>query len=269
MNISSCTKFFILLITVSFSAIGQKNEFGILSGATYYMGDLNPTTHFAMSRIGGGALYRRNINEHFSFRITGLYGSVQASDAVIGYNTDRNLNFRSSVIELSAQTEINFLPFITGRKESPYSYYLIAGAGAFRFDPKADVNGSWVSLRPLGTEGQGSEMYPDREIYSKYSYNLIFGMGMKFVLSESLTAGIEWAMRRTGTDYLDDVSTTYPDPSALSGLAATLSDRSTNQSYNIGRQRGNPYTKDWYSFAGIILTYRIKNPSNLKCPVYD
>ncbi len=270
MNIWHCNRIVTLfIILTSLSAQSQKNEFGITAGGTYYMGDLNPNMHFAMSRIGGGAIYRRNINEHFAIRLNGLYGSVQANDAVIGYNTERNLNFRSSIIEISAQTEINFLPFINGGKDNPNSFYLLAGAGAFRFNPKADVNGQWIELRPLGTEGQGSELYPDRQVYSKYSYVLIFGVGMKFVVSERMSVGIEWAMRRTGTDYLDDVSTTYTDPSILSDAGSLLADRSENNSATIGSYRGNPYTKDWYSFAGLTITYNIKNPSNLKCPVYN
>ncbi len=244
----------IICISVAQPGSAQRNEIGVAFGGSYYMGDLNPSLHFAMPRLAGGVIYRRNFNPHISARINALYASVQADDAIIGYNPERNLNFRSSIYELSVQAEINFLPFITGEKDNPSSFYLFGGGGGFRYNPKANYNGQWVELQKVGTESQNTEEYADRS-YSLYSYNLLFGIGMKFILSESITAGIEWGMRRTGTDYLDDVSASHTDSSLISGTTA-------------GVQRGNPYNNDWYSFAGIILTYRIKNPSIIKCHVY-
>lgn len=250
------------------SAKGQKQEVGLLIGSSYYLGDLNPYMHFAMANFAGGAMYRRNFTENISARVNFLYGKVEADDAVINYNPGRNLHFKSTIMELSLQAEINFVPFITGDIDTPYSFYLFAGGGAFRFNPKAQHNGQWHELRPLGTEGQNSDMYPDRKAYSLYSYNLLFGVGMKFYISESIGAGIEWGMRRTATDYLDDVSTTYPDPDALSGFAQNFSDRSIGQTNQPGMQRGNPYNNDWYSFAGVTISIRIKNPSKLRCHAY-
>ncbi len=259
----------LLLVICLQPAYSQKNEIGIVGGGSYYLGDLNPSKHFAMTNAAGGIIYRRNFTEHLAVRANAIYGKVEADDAVIGYNTERNLHFRSSIIELSAQAEVNFVPFIAGDIDSPYSFYLIGGIGAFRYNPKAYYNGTWYELRGLGTEGQGSELYPDREMYSLYSYSLIFGVGMKFYISQYITAGLEWGMRRTGTDYLDDVSTSYPDPAALSELASNLSDRSLNQNNVPGMQRGNPYRNDWYSFAGLSITFKINDPSGIRCYTYD
>ncbi|MFO8067499.1 MAG: DUF6089 family protein [Bacteroidales bacterium] len=261
--------FTIIITSITQQAYSQKNEVGVMIGGAYYMGDLNPYQHFAMPRYSGGLIYRRNFTPHFSARLNALYASIQADDSSIGYKPERNLNFRSSIYEISLQAEINFLPFITGDKENPNSFYIFGGVGGFRYNPKANYNGQWIELQPLGTEGQGTDLYPDRNTYSLYSYNFIFGIGMKFVISKNMALGIEWGMRRTGTDYLDDVSTRYPEPSVLSGLSQELSNRSTDENIYPGMQRGNPYNKDWYSIAGLKVTYRIKNQSTIKCHTYD
>ena len=79
-------------------------------------------------------------------------------------------------------------------------------------------------------------------------------------------------MRKTFTDYLDDVSKRYYDPVLLAAAhgetAAIMSDKSigTDPNYtNRGRQRGNATTKDWYAFAGIILTLKLQ-PAIAPCP---
>jgi hypothetical protein len=65
---------------------------------------------------------------------------------------------------------------------------------------------------------------------------------------------------------MDDVSTTYYmhgsaiDPNDPEQL---LSDPSLD--HNPGMERGNPNTKDWYSFSGITLTYKFNINSSKKC----
>jgi len=71
-------------------------------------------------------------------------------------------------------------------------------------------------------------------------------------------------MRKTFTDYIDDVSSKYYDPAVLAKqrghLAAAVADPSIgkDKSYSdVGKQRGDSGNKDWYSFFGIVLTIRI------------
>ncbi len=77
-------------------------------------------------------------------------------------------------------------------------------------------------------------------------------------------------MRKTYTDYLDDVSTTYADKAILSEngvLAVILSDRSPGASNDnfIGKQRGNSRDTDKYMFAGITLSFRLGNLTRENC----
>ena len=81
------------------------------------------------------------------------------------------------------------------------------------------------------------------------------------------TGSFEVLHRFTNTDYLDDVSTTYPDMPTLfanSGpVAVALSDRSysradtSNHVPVFQKQRGNSKDKDWYIFAGITIYVRL------------
>jgi opacity protein-like surface antigen len=262
-----------LLLAMTFlapAAKAQRNELGIFFGGSYYLGDLNPHRQFAMTRIAGGGIYRFNINPHVALRLNGILASVEGNDAVVKYNEDRNLSFVSNIAELSIQGEVNFLHFVSGNLDTPHTPYIFAGAGMFSFNPKAEYGGRWYELQPLGTEGQGTEAYPDREPYKRYSSSFLFGLGYKFNITRHITGGLEWGMRRTGTDYLDDVSTTYPDPSVLSEMGAIFSDRSLeHQGQNAGFQRGNPNNNDWYSFAGFILTFRILSSRRADCPAFN
>jgi hypothetical protein len=75
-----------------------------------------------------------------------------------------------------------------------------------------------------------------------------------------MSFGLEWGMRYTFTDYLDDVSGVYFDNETLKiqkgNLVAQLADRS-DVIHVAGTQRGNSKTHDWYSFA-VVWQIRIR-----------
>ena len=98
-----------------------------------------------------------------------------------------------------------------------------------------------------------------------------FGIGVKMNVSKKVGLGLEWGPRKTFTDYLDDVSGTYPDPLLhpfASIRSASLSDRSKHAGNNINKQRGNPRTKDWYFFFGVTLSIKL-NFKAPPCYAYD
>lgn len=269
--------FFILSGTLSLSAQGLRatptNEFGIFLGTSYYTGDLNPTGHFKFPEAAAGLLYRRNINPRAAFRINGLAGYISADDAKSNDEVQniRNLSFRSFVTELSGQFEFNFFPYEIGNpKYFPATPYLFAGLAIFRHNPKAKLNGDWEALRNLHTEGQETGNNTEKE-YKLIQASIPFGVGIKFNLGPGVGMAIEWGLRKTFTDYLDDVSTVYFDPSQMGAGAATLADQSQQTVNdptfsNVGRQRGNSKTKDWYAFAGITITFQAKK--SIPCPSY-
>jgi hypothetical protein len=120
-------------------------------------------------------------------------------------------------------------------------------------------------------------MYPDRKHYSLVNISFPFGLGFKYSVGKNICIGAEWGMRKTTTDYLDDVSTTYADPVILAAehgaIAAILADRSLKNVgenvNNTGLQRGNSATKDWYSFAVAFITVKFKTRGKGSCPAYN
>ncbi len=271
-------------------SIAQKSELGVMGGVSFYNGELNRKKIFFLPKGAFGAFYRHNFNEHFSGKLCFLYGSIEGNDALSANaeQIQRNLSFKSVVAEFSAQLEINFLPFIAGDSKTPFTPYIFGGFGVFKFNPKAfvdpgtyTINGTnytvanvgYYALMPLGTEGQGTTAYPDRKKYSLTSFSIPFGIGFKFNVASGIVFGVEWGMRPTFTDYLDDVSKTYAEPIVLraeyTDVAAVLSDRSigTTES-NVDRQRGNSTNNDWYSFTVATLSYGIKN-KKAKCAAYQ
>ena len=268
-----------LLVSLSLSCRSQQftsySEIGPFGGVAYYMGDLNPGKQFFMVSPSYGLVFRHSSNNRWTWRIHGIMGHVQADDArsKVPSQIQRNLSFRSQIIEFATVLEFNFFPYEVGNLETPATPYIFAGIAISKFNPKAEFNGVWYPLQPLQTEGQGSVAYPDRKSYNLITGSFPFGLGVKFHAFRRLGVSVEWGLRKTFTDYLDDVSTTYVDPDLLfatnGDIAAILADRSLVNpgSINTDRQRGNPSTKDWYSFAGLTLTYKLV-PKKDECPAY-
>lgn len=249
----------------------RSSEIGIFLGGSYYTGDLNPSGHFnRFTRPAIGGLYRINFNQRLSAKAIASYGKIEGDDAYSKSEShrNRNLSFRSELMEFAVEGEFNFLPYTTGNKRlSTATPYVFAGIAVYRFNPQGYYKGLWYSLQPLGTEGQGS-VFTDKKTYSLTQFSLPFGVGVKFNTAKRIGINLEWGLRKTYTDYLDDVSGKYIDPSLILSekgyVAAQLSDKSITQEggNNAGRQRGNSFTKDWYSFAGIFITYRLNNREN-------
>lgn len=253
----------------------KSTEVGLFLGGSYYIGDLSPLGHFnQFTQPAGGILVRHNINPRFAVRASVLVGSVQGADSISNstWQKQRNQSFRSDVYEFSGQLEFNFLDFEIGNDYKRFSHYIFIGLGGFRYNPQGLVNDTWVDLQPLGTEGQGLPNGPDKRKYKLTQLSVPVGVGVKIGLSKYITLGFEWGMRKTFTDYIDDVSTRYYDPAVLAAKrganAAHFSDKSIGNDpnfNNIGRQRGNPTTKDWYNFSGVTLTVKFKE-GRKKCP---
>ena len=261
-------------LCLSEGSFAQYNEVGIQVGASNYKGELSPhlfNTDFIHPAFG--VFYRHNWNRHWSYQLELNYAKVSGDDALAetAYERNRNLSFYSDIFEFSPLIGFNFFPYETGNMEYPFTPYLFAGISIFRFNPKAELNGVAHELQPLGTEGQGLN---GTSIYNRITFALPIGGGIKLNLG-NLGFGLEVGARRTYTDYLDDVSTTYPDPAKLLAahgqLAVDLSDRSiikgdpTTTPSVVGKQRGNSLDNDWFVFAGVTIYYRINSPGKDSC----
>ncbi|MCL2414314.1 MAG: DUF6089 family protein [Bacteroidales bacterium] len=264
---------FLIWAFAASSMFGQRSEIGVFTGGSFYLGDLNPSGLFSQTQFAVGGVYRLNLTTRWALRANALWGTITADDAISG-TPERNLHFRSRISEFSIQAEINFLTYFTGSRHHRFSPYLFGGVGMFTFNPQAripnpenplDRSGRWVDLAPLRTEGQG--LISSVESYNTTQIVFPFGLGFKFSLSERISVGMEWGMRKTLTDYLDDVSGFYVNPNILeSDLARNMADRSLDGPQPPGSQRGSRNRTDWYSFAGITLTARIGSGPAMPCP---
>lgn len=267
--------FILALIVVSHNcAFAQYSEIGFHGGSSYYIGDLNPYKHFTHHpKLGAGAYFRVNATDRHAFRFNFVYTAVEGSDAdsKSEWQRNRNLHFKSEIIEVAALWEINFLSYEVGDKNRSYTPYVFGGIAYFRMNPKTNFNGRLVELHPLGTEGQLSDGAENK--YRLGQFAIPFGIGFKFNISGRVAMSLEYGFRKLFTDYLDDVSTTYADPEILAETngpsAAVLSDRSLTpgkpDGTNTGLTRGNPQTNDWYGYSNVSLSIRL-GPTRIKCP---
>lgn len=249
--------------------MAQHFEAGILVGGSNYLGDLSNNSsslYLKETKPAFGVLAKYNFNYLLALRLSGNYTWVAGRDANVrndDFVRDRNLSFRSSVMEFSLMAEVNLPGYEPYGLAMPFSPYLFGGISYFKFNPRARYQGNWVDLAGLGTEGQGM---PGRDSdYNTSSFAIPFGVGVKYALTDKLNLGLELGARRTFTDFLDDVSGTYVAyPELLAGngeLAAALGNRTgevtTGEPVTVptGTQRGDLKERDWYFILGLTVTY--------------
>lgn len=272
----------------SWKAVRHEAYFGV--GASNFLGDLGGArgvgTHgikdlkLRMTRptIAGG--YKYMLSPYISVKGSLLWGVVHGDDAVTKneVRNNRNLSFRSVIGEAAGYVE--YYPYaervrprykikgVRGNKAFSLMPYLFAGVGFTMFNPKAELNGDWIALQPLGTEGQGLAGRPDK--YKRYTMSFPMGMGVKYRIDKQLALSFELSLRYTLSDYIDDVSTAYYLPDEISAnygeVAGILSDRSIDPDLNgvlqypDGRnnylQRGDPRYNDAYMFGIFSIHYR-------------
>lgn len=255
---------FVILLFLFNSVIisAQTWEIGGFAGGSGYMGDLNPVSPYKVNNIAYSGIIKRNFDPYWSVKLSFLHGKIEAADSESKNEQfkNRNLSFFSPVNELSLQLEFNFFNYIPSISKKRYSPYLFVGFGTVAFNPQASFQNNNYELNLYATEGQDLE-----KTYKTYSLTIPYGTGIKYNITGKWNLIGEIGYRTAYTDYLDDVSGTYPDKNNLSNITAiSLSDRSGEISGNYsgisGTQRGDFRARDTYMFMGIGLTYTFINP---------
>ncbi|HEU5164228.1 MAG TPA: DUF6089 family protein [Chitinophagaceae bacterium] len=255
---------FILFLLNGLLLTAQRVHIGVAGGLANYNGDLLDKLY--PKKITNGFI---GLTVHYELQdqilIRGAYNfaRVNGSDA---YSEKEELRLRNLQFE-SAISEISFVAeyYLFNLYEKRFSPYGFIGLGIFHFNPYThDSTGRKVFLKPLSTEGQG--IYPDKKPYSLWQPSIPLGAGVKFVITENLRIGIEFGLRKLFTDYLDDVSTSYPD---YNDLLAARGQTAVDLSYRTDElpggdanfptkatQRGGATQKDVYYFTGINISFR-------------
>lgn len=258
----------LILLWTTYTVQAQRTQaLQVGINAAYYSGDLTEGIKNAVISPGITLGYQVYVAPMLSARIGFSYGTVGASDekASIKARINRNLQFKSPIVEGSLVAVWDIIPDknfrLRWKRGTHFSPYVFGGVGLFYFNPQAELEGKTYSLQPLGTEGQYiiGDGFP--EPYQRTQINIPVGVGMNIRFSHTLGIGLEAGYRRTFTDYIDDVSTIYPDPDQLleasGSLALALSNRS-NSFALPGDQRGNPGIDDHYVFLSVILFYYLR-----------
>lgn len=131
------------------------------------------------------------------------------------------------------------------------------------FNPYTKLNGTKHYLQPLGTEGQNYDQNNPPYALSATVYP--FGLGYRIPAGRGQLS-FELAMRKSTTDYIEDVSTTFRDPALIQAnapagqgqTAVDLADRSISTIPGFsdpGAIRGDPADNDNYFF--IMVFYHI------------
>jgi len=292
-----------------------KVEVGINIGPSFFLGDLGghrgkgtrfiKDLNLPLTEIMTGAYVTFYPNEWLGFRAAAQYGKLQGDDAIINtkgvnelWRKQRNLDFRTHIAEGYVAAEVFPLMLLNKNNEDykprlrPYG---VIGVGVFHFNPQGsltDANGkkTWYYLRPLHTEGEGFPEYPNRKEYSLTQVNIPMGCGLKYIISDRVNISLEILLRKSLTDYIDDVSTTYIDPALFdkyltpqnARIARQISDKVIGivtpnvTRYAPGTQRGNPNQNDSYFTTFLKFGIRIgtiyesiynRNVANhMRCP---
>jgi len=249
------------------SVYAQDRSIGVLVGASNYTGDLQYRRYtFLEAHPALGIFYDQEIHPHFAARGMFSYATISGDDRYGKDSTTilRNLSFQSHILEL----QVNMRYQLWDLHEKPLTPYVFAGIALFHFNPTAlDTNGQRVALRPLSTEGEGLAAYPDRKPYALTQLAIPFGGGLLWAVSPSVRLGIEIGLRKTFTDYLDDVSKTYVDQNTLLTAKGPLAVRMAYRTNQLPGHQSDPYPpagtprggkyKDWYYYTALTLSVRL------------
>ena len=237
-------------------------------------------------------------SELLGIRLSANFGSIEGDDNYIANKggaevarLNRNLNFKSTITEANLLFEVYPTVIFEDQPTDQWGRlrpYGLLGIGVFHFNPMGqyvDPNTSattWVYLQPLHTEGEG--FVANRPNYALTQIEIPMGFGLKYYVSDKVNLGLEFLYRKTFTDYIDDVSTTFVDPAVLAAnlpsgtatIATAMSNKSPLQGipgsdYNPGDKRGDPTQNDAFFTLALKVGIRFgdKNSytSSMRCPL--
>ncbi|TRX48411.1 hypothetical protein FNH22_29285 [Fulvivirga sp. M361] len=242
------------------------------TGTTSYFGDLNEPGDIIDTKLNFNAGLQYYFTNRVAVRAEGAWFRLSGDDteAKNEGRLARNLSFKSDNVEINVVGIVQAFPNGTRFYQRPnVNFYGYGGIGILFFNPKGEVPqtdwngnaladaGKFVSLQPLQTEG---------EAYSRWTFVIPLGAGIKVKAGPFFNVGIEGGYRFTFTDYLDDVSTRYIDHNSLDAdpLRQALADKRYLVGLTpseAGKVRGDDSNNDGYFIFNIKLEYYL--PANI------
>lgn len=218
----------LLLMVTAIHSQRKIYEIGLFAGAGYYMGDVNQTKLFYSPKPVFGILYKIDFNSRYAIRFSGNFAQLAGNDADSD-NGYQKQRAHSFGINIQEFSSILEFNFLPYKPKSKFEFF------------------SPYVLIGIGVLNMPKE--PD-----KFPLNPVipFGMGFKFAPTKRIGIAVEWTYRKTFTDYIDQLQ--QPDY--------------TEAAIQRNKQISYESSNDWYSFAGITLTYKFAFGSN-KCAAYS
>jgi hypothetical protein len=173
----------VVIFLTSFNLSAQeKYDIGFFAGTSYYMGDLNPSVHYAAPSFAAGPICRYNFNDRSSVRGHAFYHSLSGSDPLYaGYIPPGSSKvFDANFVDLGLNFEFNWGPYRTANRRTLASPYVFAGLG--------------YGLKLFGSFGTSSHV------------TVPFGFGYKMNVGRWLSAGLEAGARKALSDRVDGIT---------------------------------------------------------------
>jgi len=200
-------------------------DIGVFGGAGTYFGDMTKIDLQKSINPAYGGFVRFNFNPRYALRFNVINGTIGA-EGEFDYQPnplDKFWSFNKNVLDISMNFEWNYLKYIVGDKDTPWTTFLYGGVGMQTYK---------YNIVTLNSQIDGSEITP----------TIPFGLGVKYNLSKRWGIGFEGGLRKTFSDKLDNLD----DPlsyKTVDGVQIKFTDQLHNN--------------DWTSYVGIHLVYKL------------
>jgi len=167
----------LFMLLISYSAKTQTLEAGPFLGASYYLGDLNPSKHFIESNLAYGGVIKYNLNQRWAIGLAATRANIKSDNTT--YNLEHTAQvppLATTITELALLGEVNFFPYAIGDRKNYWTPYIFGGGAAYMSQSATAV-----------------------------SISTPFGLGVKVSVFKTIGLNLFWSARKTFTDELDNV----------------------------------------------------------------
>jgi len=190
----------------------------------------------------GAAYYMGDINPNRHF-----YRPAPAFGALYRYNINTRYAVRASATYTTLSgNDLDFPGTLhPDRPVSParFSTSVLDAGFCIEFNFRPFTPGTpGLNYSPFIATGLAATLIARSDRNAFNTLNIPLSLGVKVNLSKRITAGAEWSFRRTFSDRIDGLE----NPSGVQSLI---------------------HNNDWYSFAGVFITYKFFNFA-ADCPAY-
>ncbi|MFC6996825.1 type IX secretion system protein PorG [Rufibacter roseus] len=223
------------------TALGQSqtrerstSELGIGIGGIVYKGEVAPRYRFLSNRPALTVFYKKDLSRALVLRTSLLLGRVKAEDAFyegeLPLADYRRATVNTSVLELAAGIDYNFLDYYDFRRRIRWTPYFTLGVAGLAYNNKT------TAVNPKIIYNQDN----NEPYRTAFAIAVPIGVGFKYALTHNLNLGAEFGARVLFTDTFDNLSTQ-------------------------NEQVMNPSHNDWYFYNGISLSYTFYR---INCPQF-